>query len=79
MRTLLVILVLIALMVVGGWIVFSSRSGSATVEFRTEKAKSDVEKVIGEGEQMINGLRRENNDATTTLEDRTLEDQTLPN
>jgi len=73
MRTLLVILVVIALMVVGGWLVFSSRSGSANIEFRTDKAKSDVEKVIGEGEQMFNGLRRENNDASTTIEDRTIQ------
>ncbi len=68
MRTLLVIVVLIALMVVGGWIVFSSGRGSSFVEFRTDKAQSDVEKVIGEGEQMFNGMRRESNDATTTIE-----------
>lgn len=73
MRTVLVVLVLLALMVVGGWIVFNYQSGRASVEFRTDEAKQDVEKVIDDTRSMINDMQGHGSDSTTTIEDRTLQ------
>ncbi len=71
MRTALVVLVLLALMVAGGWVVFNYQSGSATVEFRTDEAQQDVEKVIEDTRSMVNDMQGRGPDSTTTIENRT--------
>ena len=72
MRTLLVVVVLIALMVAGGWLVFNYRGGTASVEFRTDEAKKDVEKVIDDTSTLIQDMRHRDTDPSTTIENRPL-------
>lgn len=69
MRTLLVIVVLIALMVAGGWVVFSYRSGSALVEFKATEAKKDIDQAVDETRSFINDVNS-SRDTTTTIENR---------
>lgn len=56
MRTLLVVALLIALMVVGGWLAFSYSGGSAKVELRTDAVQRDVENAIQGTEKFIKGI-----------------------
>ncbi len=64
MRTVLIIALLIVLMVVGGWLVFSSSGGTARVEFRTDEVKRDVDKAVQGTENFIKGLGNETTPST---------------
>jgi hypothetical protein len=53
MRSLFIVALLILLMVVGGWLVFSYSGGTAKVELRTDAVKRDVENAIDETKEFI--------------------------
>lgn len=46
MKTLLVVVVIIGLLVIAGWVVFDFGDSSASVEFRTDRAREDTAEVI---------------------------------
>ena len=53
MRNLVIVVLLIVLMVFGGWLVFSYTGGTAKVELRTDAVKRDVENAIDETKEFI--------------------------
>ncbi len=69
MRTLLVIVILIALMVAGGWLAFTYRGGSALVEFNANKAKKDIDQAVDETQSFVRDVNS-SRDTTTTIENR---------
>ncbi len=56
MRTLLIIVLLVVLMVIGGWVAFNFSGGTARVEFRTDEVKRDVDNVVQGTENFIKGV-----------------------
>ena len=59
MKTVVVVLVLILLMVAGGWLVFDMGSESASVEFRADEAGRDVEEAVDETRNLIDRVHVE--------------------
>ncbi len=53
MRPLIVLVLLILLMIVGGWLVVEFRSNSATVEFRTDKIKQDTSEAVNHASENL--------------------------
>jgi len=66
MRTVAIVALLIVLMVVGGWLVFSSTSDAAKVELRTDAVTRDVQNVIQGTEKFIKGIGDEKVSSTPT-------------
>ena len=68
MRTLVIVVLVILLMVVGGWLAFSFNGGNAKVELRTDAVKRDIDKAVKGTEEFINGTGNDVAPATESLE-----------
>jgi hypothetical protein len=53
MRALLVIIAIVLLLVFAGWMTFSTQNGNPTVQFDTDKAQQDTQRVVDETRQAI--------------------------
>ncbi len=59
MRTFLVIVVILLLMIFGGWIVFRSSDGSAGVELRTDKIERDTSEAVEKSREWVDHAANE--------------------
>jgi len=53
MRILIVFLLIVLLMIIGGWLVVDFRDHSATVEIRTDKIKHDTSEAIDQASENL--------------------------
>lgn len=56
MRTLLTVVLILLVMSVAGWLVFSYNGGTAKVELRTDAVKRDVDNAVQNTEKFIKGI-----------------------
>lgn len=59
MKKLVLVLAIVIAMVLGGWVVFRQGEGFAGIEFRTDKAKQDVEKMVRQTQQAVENAKNE--------------------
>jgi hypothetical protein len=54
MRALLILVLIVVLMAMGGWLVFTFQGNSASVEVQTEKIKQDTSQAVQSTKEMLN-------------------------
>lgn len=63
MRGIVALLVILVVLVAAGWIVFRNDAGNPTVQFQTEKANADINRVVEKTERIIESAK--SGDTTT--------------
>lgn len=59
MRNLLVIAVVILVLIMAGWLKYSSQEGNPTIQIDTDEVRRDTEEIVDRGKQVVDDVRRE--------------------
>lgn len=68
MRALLGLIAIALLLAICGWITFSWNGNRASVNVETEKIESDTERIVDEGQEVLDAVSREVSDGDTSPE-----------
>ena len=73
MRAIIFLAVVVLIMVLVGWISFSSQPGRSTINVETQKIESDTERIVESGKNLVREAGDAVDDAVETDEERAVE------